>query len=103
MDSFGLGTIALAAFRYVHFPGGQKGTNSLLARTPVDVAAIVLERERHKGSAGAAGASFKQSIEGLLPRVEMDARSIRNHAIEIEGCGIKSRWNKSGFARHLAA
>src|SRR5215831_20574293 len=103
MDGFGLGTVGLAAFQYLYPARGQKGTNSVLARPPVDVAAIVLEREWRKGKAGASGAPFEKSVEGLLPCLEMDARGIRNHAIEIEGDGIKLHWNKSGFARHLSA
>src|SRR5262245_15606246 len=102
MDGFGLGAVRFATLLYPHDPGGQKGTNSVLARTPVDVAVIVLKREWRKSSAGAAGVPFEKGIEGLLPRLEMDARGIRDHTIEIKGCGIKSRRNKAGFARHLS-
>ena len=103
MDSFGLGTVGLAAFLYLLAAGEQKGTNGLLARTTIDIAMVILEREWRKTGAAAVGAPFEKSVEGLLPRLEMDARGIRNHAIEIEGYGIELRWSETGFARHGSA
>nr|WP_245287136.1 hypothetical protein [Bradyrhizobium elkanii] len=103
LDGFDLGTIALIAFREAHAARGQEGTNGLFARTPVDVLAVVLKREWREGNAGATGVPFEKNIEGLRPSLEMDARGICHHAIEIEGDGIKLRRNKTGFARHASA
>ena len=80
----------LRSLRKVYAPGGEKASNAVGARSPIDIVEVVsFDIERLKGQTTLLRPPLQERIKNRFPRSRVDARGVGQHAVEIEDRGVE--------------
>ena len=69
--------IVLRSLRKIYAPGGEKASNAVVARSPIDIVEVVgFDIERLKGQTMLLRPPLQKRIKDRFPRSRVDARRI---------------------------
>ena len=82
--------VMLRSFRKVYAPGGEKASNAVVARSPIDIVEVVsFDIKRPKGQTMPLRPPLQERIKNRFPSSRVDARRVGQHAVEIEDRGVE--------------
>jgi hypothetical protein len=88
VDGLGAGLVVGGAVGELDPARGEERTHAVVARLAVDVVGVVVVGERRERVACALRALAQVVVEHLLPRLRVDGRRLRQHAVEVEQAGL---------------
>ncbi|MGB8894725.1 MAG: hypothetical protein WCD13_10550, partial [Pseudolabrys sp.] len=83
--------VMLRTFRKVYAPGGEKASNAVVARSPIDKIEVVsFDIKWLKGQTMPLCPPLEERIKNRFPSSRVDARRVGQHAVEIEDRGVEA-------------
>ena len=80
----------LRSFRQVYAASGEKASDAVVARSPIDIVEVVVfDIERLKGQTTLLRPPLQERIKNRFPRGRVDTRCVGQHAVEIEDRGVE--------------
>jgi hypothetical protein len=82
--------IMFRSLREVYAPGGEKASNAVGARSPINIVEVVsCDIERLKGQSTLLRPPLQERVKNRFPRSRVDASSVGQHTVEIEDRGVE--------------